>query len=86
MIGSLMGGTTLGGLLSSFAFEELKDWRLVGSYCLIVSSSLLFIVTYIFLEETPKFLLKTKNGQKVCIALNRIGKINTGIDNLVTEE
>ena len=84
MIGTLMGGSTAGGLLCSFAFEELKDWRLVG-YCLVISSSLLFITTFIFLEETPKFLMKTKNTKKVCEALNRIGKINTGMDNLVSE-
>ena len=36
-------------------------------------------------EDTPLSLLKTKNVQKICASLNRIGRINKGEDNLVSE-
>lgn len=52
---------------------------------LVIPSIILLIAIFIYVEETPQFLLR-KNIETTLKALNRIGKINKGLKNILVEE
>ena len=68
-IATLLGGTTLGALLCTFAFWMLKHWRYVGYYFMLIPSIIILLVTFFLLQETPKFLIKSRNSEKILSAL-----------------
>ena len=76
MAGTLIAGATIGGLSSSFVFWNLKNWRYVGYLFMLIPSIVVLAVTFFFLEETPKFLIKSRNSEKILRSLEKIAKIN----------
>ena len=55
-------------------------------YTCLIPYTLLFIGLIFFFEDTPQSLLKTKTAKEICQALNRIGKVNKGEDNIISEQ
>ena len=53
-------------------------------FCLIPGIIQLLLLIF-YVEETPKFIVKN-NKFNAIKSLNRIGKINKGIDNLIVPE
>ena len=53
---------------------------------MLIPYFLIFVFTILVFEDTPQSLLKTKTAKEICESLNRIGRINSGEDNLVSEE
>ena len=85
MTGSFICFATIGGIIVSLMFEWLKHWRHVGLYFMLPLFILELLGFAFIYEDTPLSLLKTKDVNKVCAALNRIGRINKGEDNLISE-
>lgn len=75
----------LGGIFVGIIYWVFPYWRLINIIfilipCLVEQGLFLF-----YFEETPKFLLG--KGVGTCLkAMNRIGRINTGVKNILTEE
>ena len=53
---------------------------------ILLPLTLLLLLTIFIFQDTPYSLLKSKSAKEICESLNRIGRINKGIDNLVSEE
>ena len=53
---------------------------------MLIPYTIIFIVLIFFFQDTPQSLLKTKTAEEICQAINKIGRINKGEDNIVTEE
>ena len=53
---------------------------------MLIPYTIIFIVLIFFFQDTPQSLLKTKTAKEICQAINKIGRINKGEDNIVTEE
>lgn len=72
----------LGAIILTTAFVWIHDWQLVTIIFLMIPSTIImfFIATYV--EETPHFLLRG-DINKALKALNRIGKINLGLQNVL---
>lgn len=72
----------LGAIILTTAFVWIHDWQLVTIIFLMIPSAIImfFIATYV--EETPQFLLRG-DIDKALKALNRIGKINLGLHNVL---
>ena len=83
---TLNGPLIVGGMILSFAYGQIKEWRTVSVYFLLIPLVILLILVFLFFEDTPYSLLKSKTAKEISESLNRIGKINTGEDNLVSEE
>ena len=85
MAGSFACCETIGGIISSLVFSWVKHWRYASLYCILLPFALVLIGFIFLYEDTPMSLLRTKNVEKICASLNRIGRINKGEDNLVSE-
>lgn len=68
---------TVGAMLTTLFFYLIPSWRLNWIILVAAPSTLQVILLWIYIEETPQFLLK-KSNEKALKALNRIGKINKG--------
>jgi len=75
----------LSGVCVGLVYLAFGQWRIItGCFILLPAVVQLFMLIF-YLEETPKFLIK--KGKDIAIkSLNRVGKINLGEDELVTEE
>ena len=79
-------GFGVSGILVGLLYWALKDWRIIIIIFCCVPCFILLLVMIFFLEETPKFLITKGTPEKAEKALNKIGKINTGESNLITQE
>lgn len=75
----------LGACLVTTFFIFINSWKFVVLILLVIPSIILLIAIFIYVEETPQFLLR-KNIETTLKALNRIGKINKGLKNILVEE
>ena len=58
---------------------------MIWIFVLAVPTLVNFFLMYFFCYETPQFLIK--KGPKYTIKImNKIGKINNGLDNIMTEQ
>lgn len=74
------------GVLVGIFYWIIRDWRYVTIFfCGVLGIIVLFLFIF-YVEETPKFLITKKGVQKSIKALNRIGRINLGKSDLITEE
>ena len=64
----------------------IKDWRQVTLYFICISYTIMFLLVLFIFQDTPQSLLKTKTAKEICAALNRIGKMNLGEENIIDEE
>ena len=48
----------MGGLFSVLLFYVFKDWRSIFIYFCSIPIFLLFVFNYLFIKETPLFLIK----------------------------
>ena len=78
------GAFSFGGILVSLMYGWVKDWRYVSLYLILIPGIIMWIITFLFVEDTPYSLIKSKSVAEICRSLNRIGKINKGEDNLIT--
>ena len=78
-------GVTTGGIILSYFYTLVKHWRFMTLYFQLIPSILLLLATFFLLEDPPESLLKTKNLERIRNALNKIGRINTGEDNIISE-
>ena len=62
----------------------IGKWRIISILLTSLPAVVLFFIFALYVEETPLFLLKGDN-QKALKALNRIGEINFGIKDILTE-
>ena len=77
LTGSLICCQTVDGIVSSLVFSWVKHWRYASLYCILLPFVLLLIGFIFLYEDTPMSLLKTKNWEKICASLNRIGSGST---------
>lgn len=67
-----------GGLTITLFFYLITNWRIIALAILLIFSVVLWFFFFFYIEETPLFLFR-KGVKPTIKALNRIGKINTGI-------
>ena len=84
--GSLIIGSTVAGMLVPLGYVLVPHWRYFSLYFVLIPAVLIFLCSWLILEDTPHELMKTKDAAEICRVLNRIGNINKGEPNLVTEE
>ena len=53
---------------------------------MLIPFALQLVCFLLIYEDAPLSLLKTKNTKKICASLNRIGRINKGKDDLISEQ
>lgn len=75
-IGSLMGALSVGTLLSGVLYPAIKHWRFSSLYCGLIPSIIITVLILIFLEDTPKFILRNGSAAKAAKIFNRIAAIN----------
>ena len=78
-------GVTTGGIVLSYFYTLVKHWRFMTLYFQLIPSAILLLITFFLLEDPPESLLKTKDSERIRQALNKIGRINKGEDNLINE-
>lgn len=76
-----MSGTSLGIIYWIF-----RDWRIVNTLFALVPAFIALVLIIVYIEETPKFLIKKMENKAVRNALNRIAFINQGDSDRITEE
>lgn len=79
-------GYTLSAVVISLAYNYLQNWRSVTLCLLVLVSALILFLTVFFLEDSPSSMIKSRNVAYTCSILNRIGKINKGEENIISEE
>lgn len=72
----------MGSIVTGLSYYLIGDWRVITITLCLIPCAILLILTILYIEETPKFLIE-KNIDKAIKSLNRIGKINNQA-NLVT--
>ena len=75
----------VGACVLTTAFIWIENWRIVVAILLTAPSCVLLFFVIFYIEETPQFLLR-KGIPQTLKALNRIGKINLGIKNILEED
>ena len=66
-------------------FLLVGQWRVIVFTLMAVPSAIILFFIIIYVEETPQFLIR-KGVPSTLKALNRIGNINQGRKNILTEE
>lgn len=74
-----------GVIVITTAFLWIHDWQIVTLIFLVIPSTVAMIFIFIYIEETPQFLLRGSIDNSLK-SLNRIGKINLGLQNILTEK
>lgn len=74
------------GALVGLLYWLFKDWRTVNIYFCLIPCFIELLLLIFYLEETPKFLIKKYDNEKIQKCLNRVGKINTGKPDLISIE
>jgi len=72
-------------MLTTLFFFLIPSWRVNWIILVTVPSIVELVLLWIYIEETPQFLLK-KGVEQALKALNRIGKINKGREDVLDEE
>ena len=62
-IATINGPEIIGGMLISYAYGQIKEWRAVSIYFILIPTIILLIITILFLEDTPYSLLKSKSAR-----------------------
>lgn len=76
---------TLGAMVITLFFFLIASWRVNWIILVTAPAILELVLLYFFVYETPQFLLK--KGTNVTLKyMNKIGKTNQGIDNILTEK
>jgi len=65
-------------------YKVIGNWRIISIILTALPAVILLFLFILYVEETPLFLLKGKND-KALRALNRIGYINFGLRDILTE-
>ena len=79
-------GFGVSAILVGLLYWIFRDWRTIIIVFCCVPCFILLIILVFYLEETPKFLLTKANPEKAEKALNKIGRVNKGLTNLITRE
>ena len=66
-------------------FYLIDEWRINWIIMVTGPAIIGFILLWFFVYETPQFLLNKGTAYTLKV-LNKIGKINEGIDNLLKEQ
>ena len=82
----LLIGLAIGGIVVSSVYGVVPHWRAMSTYFLVFPNMLLFVWMLLLLEDTPQSMLRNMGIEEVCLALNRIGWINSGEEDLIDEE
>jgi len=69
----------LAGVMVALMYFFIEEWRLINIVFVAIPSFLILLTFIFYLEETPKFLVGL-GKEHALKSLNRIGKINKGID------
>jgi hypothetical protein len=64
-------------------FYFMDDWRVIWLILIMGPSALAFTMMYFWCYETPQFLVK-KGPKHTAKIMNKIGKTNLGIDDVLT--
>jgi MFS family permease len=76
---------TLGAMTVTLFFSLIDSWR-INWIVLVAGPAIIELALLVwYIEETPQFLVK-KGVKATLKALNRIGKINTGLRSVLDEE
>jgi OCT family organic cation transporter-like MFS transporter 4/5 len=81
----MQSGYTIGCMIMTGLYYFLGNWRIVTVIIQAVPITLTFLTFTFYAEETPFFLLRGKTSEALK-SLNRIGKINFKIQDILTEE
>lgn len=76
---------TVGAILVTALYMIVPNWRIVSIILVAIPSFASLFLVLIYVEQTPQFLLRKTNAQALK-ALNRIGKINYKIKDIIEEE
>lgn len=72
----------IGAMVITLFFYLISDWRINWIILVGVPSIIEFILLWLFVYETPQFLIK-KGVNETLKVMNKIGKINEGIDGIL---
>ena len=73
----------VGSIIITSFFWFMDDWRIIWIIVLVVPCVIGLVLMYFFCYETPQFLTK-KGVDHTLKYMNKIGQINSGIDNILT--
>ena len=76
---------TLGAIFVTILFYLIPNWRVVMITSVTIPSMIFFALMAGYLEETPQFLVR-KGVEPTLKAMNRIGKINFGLRDILEPE
>jgi hypothetical protein len=71
-------------LITGF-YASVADWRIISIILQAIPVIATFLLYAFYAEETPMFLLKGGN-ETALKALNRMGDINKGLKDIISEE
>lgn len=77
-------GYNIAAILMTGFYYFIGTWRIIFIMISLIPAIVAFFFFMIYVEETPQFLLKGSN-EKSLKALNRIGYINYGIKDILSE-
>ena len=75
-VSTLEGFYAFGGVVGPLAYTTIKNWRTVILYFYCIDFALLLVLCFIFLQDTPRYLLRKCTAAEATKSLNFIATIN----------
>jgi MFS family permease len=76
---------TFGSMTAVLMFYTIYNWQLIWIICMGIPSVAVLASIILLIEETPQFLLRM-GVERAMKSLNKIGKINKGVSNIITKK
>lgn len=83
---TLQSGYIMGAIIISSAYGWLRHWRYVTLYFIFLPYLLVLICMAIFLQDTPRYLLRKCSVAEIKQSLNFIARVNGKPDEFLNEE
>lgn len=69
-------GFSIGAIIGSLAYGSLKYWRTVVLYFYIIPYTIGLMLAFIFIRDTPRYLLRKCTVSEAKDSLNFVAKVN----------
>ena len=86
LIPSIRASYSFGAILGSFAYGSLKHWRVVVLYFSFIPYAFTLILTFIFLRDTPRYLLRKCTATEAKDSLDFVAKVSGRSDRRMGSE